>query len=237
MDNGAMMQGRWVCLRSLRDHEDMPVLFEWRNNVDTLSLWSLARNVVSEHQFEDEWAHRMREHFHCFAMIEKREHEDATAVGFCYAYDASIADGHAFLCTYLDPARGRRGYGVEATALFVEYLFAFYPFRKLYADVFGYNTLSLRTCQHAGFEVEGVFREHRYFNARYWDVHRCALHRSQWEARRPRLLRRRPARTDDAAQGERLEWPQDTIANVAPIDDVLIGNTAPTATEPNLVPS
>ena len=185
-----LLSGRSLRLRPLVEPEDGGLIFNWRNDLDTLYLWSVSRKLVSQRQFEDEFLNKMHQHFHCYCMVDRqRGEEDSSTIGMCYSYDASDVDGYAFICTYIVPDLTGNGLGVQATALFVDYLFTYFSLRKLYVDIFEYNELSLRTCQRAGFTIEGDFRQHHYFNGRYWDQYRLALYREGWFDLRAKLIR------------------------------------------------
>jgi len=103
------------------------------------------------------------------------------AIGLVYSFDVSLVNGYASLCIYLDPSHTGKGLGVEAGYLFVNYLMTYYPFRKLYTDIYGYNEHSLHVAAKIGFVIEGTLRAHRWFDGRYWDLHKLALYRDAWE--------------------------------------------------------
>ena len=48
--------------------------------------------------------------------------------------------------------------GAKAGILFDDYLFSYYPLRKIYCDVFDYNKNSFDAMKNAGLEVEGTFK-------------------------------------------------------------------------------
>ena len=55
-------------------------------------------------------------------------------VGFVVAHSADLKSGFAHVAVLMSPAAMGRGWGVEAGALFITYLFATWSFRKLYAE-------------------------------------------------------------------------------------------------------
>lgn len=69
------------------------------------------------------------------------------------------------------------GYGAVGLAVFISYLFKFFPLRKIYFEAFEYNGPSLSMLQNFGFVEEGRFKKHRFYNGGYHDVLRFALHR------------------------------------------------------------
>ena len=55
-------------------------------------------------------------------------------VGFVVAHSADLKSGFAHVAVLMSPPAMGRGWGVEAGALFITYLFATWSFRKLYAE-------------------------------------------------------------------------------------------------------
>ncbi|MDA8103513.1 MAG: GNAT family protein [Nitrospiraceae bacterium] len=107
-----------------------------------------------------------------------------TVIGQVAAYDGNLQDGTAWLAVAADP---RAGAGVlEAAMLFIRYLFAHYPLRKLYVDTPSFNLPQFASAAAEGLLVEeGRLRDHQYFDNRYWDRIIYALYqdkaRSFWE--------------------------------------------------------
>lgn len=65
--------------------------------------------------------------------------------------------------------------------IFVDYLFAVFPLRKLTAEVIDFNWIQFSSGSGRMFNEEGVLRSHEYHDGKYWDVHLLAIHREQWE--------------------------------------------------------
>lgn len=105
-------------------------------------------------------------------------------VGLVQALDANLLDGHARLSVVVSPERIGTGWGVEALASFVDYLFATFPFRKLYAEVPAYAWPAVASGGDRVFSIEGTLRGHRFADGRWWDVSLVAVHRDDWIRRR-----------------------------------------------------
>jgi RimJ/RimL family protein N-acetyltransferase len=102
-------------------------------------------------------------------------------IGFVQAYNLNHADGWCYFLAYLAPGYRHQRLGAEASIAFMDYLFRNFSFRKIYTDLYEFNSdiLGIAT-QLAGFVEEGRFREHIWYGDRYWDVIRLAIHRDGW---------------------------------------------------------
>jgi len=81
--------------------------------------------------------------------------------------------------TYIDSQYLNKGYGVESLVLFINYLFSYFNFRKIYFDVYAFNDLSYKSLKRAGFIEEGRFKEHRFWNGEYYDLIRLSVFRDR----------------------------------------------------------
>lgn len=109
-----------------------------------------------------------------------------TVIGQVIAYDGHLQDGTAWLAIVSDP---RAGAGVlEAAMLFVRYVFAHFPLRKLYVEAPAFNLPQFASAASEGLLVEeGRLRDHQYFDNRYWDKVIYALYRDRARAFRNRF--------------------------------------------------
>jgi len=69
----------------------------------------------------------------------------------------------------------------------LEYLFKFWNLRKVYTEAPGYTYESVGSGLGSIFREEGVLRDHRYFDGRFWDEHIIAVYREDWEKIKLRL--------------------------------------------------
>lgn len=168
--------GRSLKLRPVETDHDLEIMYRWRSDSSSLYLWSTRRHLVSYQQFLEEFRRDLNGDRHIHLMITKR-HD--VVIGMIYSYGVQWVDGHCFITTYLDPTKTKRGYGAEAFVLFVNYLFRYFNFHKIYTDVYEYNQLSRKTIESAGFVQEGVFKEHRYMNGMRYSLIRYALYRDK----------------------------------------------------------
>lgn len=165
---------------------DIEKILDWRSDPRSLAYWSNRRALVPIEQAKEEFYADLRGDMHVFQMIS---HSKYGEIGAIYSYDAQFVDQHCWVTTYLEEEHRNRGLGAVATAMFVDYLFTYFSFRKLYFDVYEYNVPSLSSLESFGLKVEGSFPEHRYFNDKWHSLKRLALYRESSEKVRA-LLRR-----------------------------------------------
>jgi RimJ/RimL family protein N-acetyltransferase len=121
------------------------------------------------------------------------ETPDGAPVGHLVCYDADLANGFGFVAAaYVEEVR-KSTVTLESLALFVDYLFAIRPFRKLYADSVEFNFAELGSTTQELFTIEGRFAAEQFYAGRYWDVFRLAIFRETWEGHP--LVERLRART------------------------------------------
>lgn len=121
-------------------------------------------------------------------VVERRS--DGERLGHVVAFDANERNGFCHIGILLDPEVEGAGWAFEAAALFVEYLFTLWPFRKLYGEVLEFNYAAFESGRDRWFREEGRLRAHEYHDNRYWDLVLVALHREDWERDASPILRR-----------------------------------------------
>jgi hypothetical protein len=112
---------------------------------------------------------------------------DNRPLGAAAVYQHNFQDEHAYLAVAAFDT-DRNPLMVLGTALFVEYVFTCWNFRKLYLDLPEYNLPQLASGVGTLFAEEGRLREHMYYDGRFWDKLVLALYRRTWEERSGRLL-------------------------------------------------
>ena len=64
--------------------------------------------------------------------------------------------------------------------IFLNYIFKYYPIRKIFCSLFDYNNISKKVLKTAGFQLEGCLKQYRYFNREYHDMSIYALFRNEF---------------------------------------------------------
>jgi RimJ/RimL family protein N-acetyltransferase len=104
-----------------------------------------------------------------------------------FSHDTSPNDGYAFVSVYIVPEKRKRGLGLEAAVVFIEYILRLFSFRKLYFDIYEFNSASLAIATRYA-KQEGYFPEHGWFYDRWWALYRFAVYRRDWDNNRLRRL-------------------------------------------------
>lgn len=172
--------GRRVRLRPLVA-QDQPVLFSWVNTGLGLRWRSRGASVTFEDFVRGLW-NQLSVHFMVHDLDADRP------CGYLNAYGASQRDGWAYVSGFAGPGYEGSGYLAEAAILFVDHLFAHWPYRKLYFEVPDYNRPTMAWAMGTLFAEEGRRKEHHFFDGRYHDDATYALWRGTWEKEGPSLV-------------------------------------------------
>jgi RimJ/RimL family protein N-acetyltransferase len=90
-----------------------------------------------------------------------------------------------------------KGIGGGALRLLCDYAFTVRNLDRVYAEVFTFNTRSMRLFEGVGFQREGTLRQHEYHNGVRQDMHVYGILRDEFYARHPTIFRV-PDTTPDA---------------------------------------
>jgi RimJ/RimL family protein N-acetyltransferase len=127
-------------------------------------------------------------------------------LGWVFTYGYAIWEQRCFLVIYVVPEARRFGAAAEVGMLFLDYLFSYFPIRKVAAEVFSFNHTSLDVLKHAGFHVEGVLRQEHYFGGHFHDVVRVGLLETEWRSLRERFRVGQLSHVqDDSISPERIQ--------------------------------
>lgn len=190
------MVGRWVALRP-HTPADFDRYYEWRTDLTEYGMWKPRVPVTREGYLAE-----LERITASSLLLTVTNRGDGAPIGMVQTYDLSLEDGWVFFLAYVTPQYQGRGHGAEASLLIADYLFSYFPIRKLYADVFEYNQRSLKALLNAGFVEEGRRRAHRYFHNQYWSLIHLALYREDWDSLRSRRLTHFLPRPGDASSAD-----------------------------------
>jgi hypothetical protein len=180
------LDGRFVRLRAV-EPSDYPALRRAEVASPIALRWRLGGQHVPPEMYADSLWHGV---LACF--IFGGTTAESPGGGMVSAYGADPRHGFC----YMSAARFSSFGGelrdalctVEAIALFVDFLFQGWPFRKIYFECAEYNTP-----QFASFldrcREEGQLHEHLYLDDRYWDLGTWSVSRSAWPEIRALLNR------------------------------------------------
>jgi len=120
-------------------------------------------------------------------LVEHRQSD--RPVGIVVAYQADFRSGTCSVGLVSVPHLPAGPNPIfDGFALMIDYLFDVWPFRKLYAEVAGFNYPQFASAVPLIFTEEGRLTEHDYYRGRYWDKHVLALSRTHWTGVREWLM-------------------------------------------------
>jgi hypothetical protein len=149
------------------------LLFRWRHHGMTPSPEEFPRKL---------WSGVLAQ----FLVIDRGSNR---VLGVYAAFNADLANGFASIAGAKFDSGDHSTRFMEAGVLFMEMLFAGWPFRKLYMEVPGYNISQVASGIGEIFVEEGRYKDHFYLNGKYWDHHLLALYRAAWSDASPALMR------------------------------------------------
>jgi len=120
-------------------------------------------------------------------LLVVRSHDHQTlGIASVYQHDFESRHAHLAVAAYGGPMRSPLV--MMGTALFIDYVFKCWAFRKLYFELPEYNLDQFATGVGGLLTEEGRLREHTYYDGQWWDRVILALYRRTWQERGPRLL-------------------------------------------------
>lgn len=167
------MQTKRTSLRELTA-EDYPMLFKWRNSEPYRQFVHYRDSRVEElSEFiveMDRDSKNRKFQFVIESSIKK------VPVGLIFTHTYSTENRFCFINVFIDTHYTSHGYGIEAFALLLCFLFEVKKCFKVYVEVLANNKLSLSTIRSAGLIEEGRFKGHKVLDGVRHDVIRFAAY-------------------------------------------------------------
>lgn len=174
------LTGRLVYLRPIMP-EDYGFLRAMELGPDLGVRWRFRGTTPSVEQ----WVRDSGAPLVTFLAIRSKDHRP---LGLVTAYNHSFQDQFAYVAMASFQPGGRSPLMMAGAALFLDYTFTCWPFRKLYAELPEYNLPQFAAASGTLLEEEGRLRDHVFYDGRYWDVLILSLYRETWERRAARFL-------------------------------------------------
>lgn len=172
--------GRTVVLRP-PSRDDLLTFFAWRADGSQPHLLSQSRRIPTYEEFIGEMERHQRQSI-MLVVLDKEVNEP---IGFVQAYNLNLEAGWCFATVYMTQDYRQSNRSTEAYICLLDFVFRRFGLRKVYVDVYEFGLDSMKLLMTGGFVEEGRFREHSWFDGRYWDVVRLAVYRDGWtEGRR-----------------------------------------------------
>jgi RimJ/RimL family protein N-acetyltransferase len=102
-------------------------------------------------------------------------------IGLVVCYNPEFRHGYAYLAMIIVPKYEMSGWALEADAIFLNYLFETFGFRKIYLEVIEFNYQRLASGAGSLFHVEGCLKDHEYHLGHRWHLYTLAIYRDEWQ--------------------------------------------------------
>ena len=179
-------KGNHVYLRTI-SNEDFSFVYSIFTDFDEIYLWNNNRQDYDFTTFIADFKNKLKDIYRYFYIIGDKI--TSRKIGFIYCYNVHNGDGYAYTTTYLISEYRNLFYAAEAGLLYYTHLFRYHNYRKLYSEVYSYNKESIQFLSYAGFQLEGVLKQHRYYSKKYADLNIYAVYRDDFLERFEILLK------------------------------------------------
>lgn len=178
------IRGKNVKLTSVNRYT-IPDLFSMQNNVDEMYLWTATRDILSENQLEQAFIQNLSKQYHTYLLIYNNED---TCCGLIYSYEYNFLDGYTFVSIYIKPKFRKHKVAFEGGMLFFDYLFTYFPIRKIYCDVLAYNAESRHFMEKTGLTLEGELHDHKFYAGKYHNLLKFSMFREAFYEKYQKML-------------------------------------------------
>jgi RimJ/RimL family protein N-acetyltransferase len=163
-----ILRGQGVALRLL-DQEDAAAVLSWFNDPEVLRTLRQYRpfGLGGEERFFSQITESPTD---LVLGITPATATQDVVVGVCGLHRIDLQARHAELGLAVARAHWRKGYGSEATRLLTRYAFECLNLNRVYLEVRADHVAAQRIYERAGFQREGLLRQHIYREGRYWDA-------------------------------------------------------------------
>lgn len=171
--------------------DDRGKIYRWRNSLD------VAKYMYSDQLITEE------EHNRWFDGIIKDQDSrkywiivyDKEEIGLVNITDIDEANKRGCYASYI-VGKNLRGKGIGATAEYyiLRYFFEDLGFNKICTEAFSFNKAGINVHKSLGFQVEGLYRQHRIKNGQFEDVVVLSMLRSEWYEQKPQIEKKLKAK-------------------------------------------
>ena len=167
-----------IIFRKFNPRTDLEIMFDMMIGSRDQMLFHGKVQFNTVNDFEDWLMTNMSRTYHDFYVVCDGETKEI--LGYAYSYEYRRYDGHCKVCIVISEKYRAVGVGAIIGLRFLNELFVNYPLRKVYIDIYDYNKQSLKSNIDAGFIEEGLLKEHRYYDGKYYDMHLLGLTRERF---------------------------------------------------------
>jgi RimJ/RimL family protein N-acetyltransferase len=175
-----VLAGKHVRLRAVTQ-ADYPFLVDLQTAPENLIRWRFRGSTLSPEQIvQSLWQGVLAQ----FLIVRA---DTGESVGLVVCYNPEFRHGYAYLAMIIAPKYEMSGWALEADAIFLNYLFETFGFRKVYLEVIEFNYHRLASGAGSLFHVEGCLKDHEYHLGHRWHLYTLAIYRDEWHDTLARL--------------------------------------------------
>lgn len=165
-----MLRSKSIRLKPI-ETADLPKLREWRNSPDIRPYTREYRplNMLDQSQWLESLTNDKANIMFLIEINFKHENKQRS-IGCCGLTHINWKEGHGEISIYIGEKDWQgKGCAGEALELLVKYGFEELRLHRIYAIIFEYNKLSQKFFEKHGFYLEGICREARFWDGKFYD--------------------------------------------------------------------
>ena len=168
-----------IAIRAI-EIEDLEIIKSWRND-EQLRKYFREYREFSMTQKKDWYFNMLKSpNFEMFVIIDLNDDQVIGVTGITYIdWPNRHADVHFYIgknSEWID-----KTYAPKAIKLILNYGFNILNLNKLWAEIYEIDTKKLSFFRSIGFEIDATFREHYFYNGKYYNSHILSLLRADYE--------------------------------------------------------
>ncbi len=162
--------GKKIFLKPI-SKEDILVIHEWRNNEITRMNLMMHPYLISDESDMEWYLQNVNNRGNKSFYFSIFSNDDEKILGYTSLTKINWVNRTSYFGILIGEEKARgKGYGKETTELIINYAFDKLNLRKIQLDVLVENTIAIHTYNNLGFNKEGIFTEHFYWDGNYLDV-------------------------------------------------------------------
>lgn len=175
-----VLKGETIYLSADLDMNAIKSIYKWHSDLDDIYLFHFFDHKQMTFEIFAERIRRLADSYLAFFVIcDKQTNKIIGCVG---AFGHSAVHNTAKVMIFIDKEyrNGIAFASTEAGIIFFNYLFQYFPLRKLCADVISYNRSSYLNLKSAGFVLEGIERKQCFFDGKYYNRYILGMFREEF---------------------------------------------------------
>lgn len=175
-----ILKGKSIYLSADLSIDAIRTMYDWHSDLDDAYLFHFFdHKQMTFETFAEKIKKLLNVYLAFFLICDKQTNK---IMGFVGAYGHIAIHNIASVMIFIDKKyrNGVTSASTEAGIIFFNYLFQYFPLRKLCADVISYNRSSYLNLKSAGFVLEGIERKQCFFDGKYYNRYILGMFREEF---------------------------------------------------------